>query len=490
MTEITRCPASPRTGAFVLSVLLVAAIAAPAPSQSGSGLSLPGGYDSVTYFSGFTSPLTALALDAQGRVFAGTLGGEIRVLLDANQDGIAEASTVFYANATNHLSSVTDILWIGPKLYVCHMGAVTTLQDLNGDDVADVVTDVLTNIPVGFHQNNGLLADGPNHLLITNGSATDLGPEANPMNAAVLRSELNGANLMVYASGIRNVFRLARHPSTGDVFGGDNEWNQHPTLALAGDEVNRIVPNGTYGFPAFFGAPPTGSTTIAPVVILPPRVAPTGLAFNPNTRISGYRDELFMTLFTQGVSAVLVRVPIWYGPVSGTPQGVAEVFASGFSNPIDVEFLPDGSMLVADFSAMTVHRIFPLRDATLTIEAPAVIGSYCPIRLRSPSHPGALVFMAASHAPQPALALGGTLVVYLDVASPVFSLSMTPGNPYFNFPLPGMLNAAGEYVAGIAIPLVPQLAGLDIWLSYAVVDANWAPLETSPEQAVKILPIF
>jgi hypothetical protein len=61
-----------------------------------------------------------------------------------------------------------------------------------------------------------------------------------------------------------------------------------------------------------------------------------------------------------------------------------EADAKRFVNPIDVAFLPNGSMLVADYNTKKIHRIFPLNDASMTIEAPPSIGTYCPIRLRSP----------------------------------------------------------------------------------------------------------
>lgn len=472
------------------AVAWAAVSCACAAGQSGSGLTLPGGYDSAVYYSAFAAPLSAMTLDPQNRVMAATVAGEIRILVDANHDGVAESSILFYANAGGHFTSVTDILWIGTKLYVCSLGMVSTLEDTNGDDVADVVTDIVTGIFTGYHQNNGLLFDPPNHILIANGSSTDHGPEPNPQNAAILRCDLFGQGLSIYATGLRNTYRLARHPSTGDVFGGDNEWNGPPAPPLVGDEINRIVAGADYGFPAFFGPPPTGSASIGPVVILPQHAAPTGIAFNPNTKISGYRSEAYVTLFTQGGSASLIRVPILYGLVSGAPTGFAELFAAGFVNPIDVEFLPDGSALVADFTTKKIHRIFPKSDATMTIEAPPSVGTYCPVRLSSPSHPGSLVYMGASLAPLPAVVFGPNLAVYLDVSSPVFTLSLTVGNPYFNFPIPGNLDASGTHMAGINIPSLPSLAALDVWLSFAVVDGGGNVVATSPQQALKILPLW
>jgi hypothetical protein len=164
------------------------------------------------------------------------------------------------------------------------------------------------------------------------------------LNATLLRFPSTGGSPTIHATGLRNVFGLARHPQTGDLFVGDNEWNLHPSQPLEGDELNRISQNGDYGFPVKFGAPSPGQSFAPPVVQLPPRTAPCGMEFNPNSGVSGYANELYMALFSTNVATV-VRIPLWYGSLSGLPAGVLESFATGFVNPIDLLFLVDGSLL-------------------------------------------------------------------------------------------------------------------------------------------------
>jgi hypothetical protein len=98
--------------------------------------------------------------------------------------------------------------------------------------------------------------------------------------------------------------------------------------------------------------------------------------------------------------------------------------------------------------------------------------------------------MGASLAPTPPVVLGTNLVVYLDISSPVFTVSITAGNPYFNFPVPGYLDATGQYVASLNIPSIPGIVGMDAWVSFVVLDSNLAPLATSPEQSVRLLPLW
>lgn len=470
----------------VLPLLLHGAVAAQgAPSAT------PGGYDVASYWSGFQSPVTAICLDPQNRVLAATIDGEIRALVDFNNDGVVDASTVFYDGiSAGSLVSVTDIRWMFGKLYVSHLGKVSTLSDTDNDGDADVLADIVTGLPFGFHQNNGLVEDGPGHFLLAMGSATDLGPESNPLNATLLRFPSTGGSPTIHATGLRNVFGLARHPQTADLFVGDNEWNLHPSQPLEGDELNRISQNGDYGFPVKFGAPSPGQSFAPPVVQLPPRTAPCGMEFNPNSGVSGYANELYMALFSTNVATV-VRIPLWYGSLSGLPAGVLESFATGFVNPIDLLFLVDGSLLVADFSAQALYRISGRGGATLTITTPPTIGTTVGLKLTAPGRAGGLGFIVASDSAAPSLTLAPGLELFANPASPLVSLSITPGNGIFNFPLPGMLDATASVGGTIAVPNVPALIGLRIHLAGAVLDpASFAPLATTPEQSLLFIPPF
>lgn len=473
-----------------LPVALPLLAAAGAAAQSLPSAT-PGGYEVGTYFNGFQSPLTAICLDPVNRVLAATIDGEIHALVDTNNDGAVDTTSLFFNGAANGaLVSVTDIRWMFGKLYVSHLGKVSTLEDTDNDGDADVLTDIVTGLPFGFHQNNGLIEDGPAHFLLAMGSATDLGPETNPLNATILRFAANGGSPTIHATGLRNVFGLARHPVNRDLFVGDNEWNLHPSLPLEGDELNRIVANGNYGYPTKFGAPATGQTFSAPVVQLPPRVAPCGVEFNPNNGLSGYAEELYMALFSTNV-ATIVRIPLWYGSLSGLPAGILESFATGFINPIDLLFLVDGSLLVADFSAQAIFRISPRGGAVLTVTTPPTIGTTVGVRLSAPGRSGGLGYLLASDAAAPAYPLGPGLELFINVASPVFSYAITPGNGIFNFPLPGTLNAAATVTGSIVVPNVPALIGLRIHLAGAVLDpVSLAPLATTPEQSLFFIPPF
>lgn len=102
----------------------------------------------------------------------------------------------------------------------------------------------------------------------------------------------------VYATGFRDPQGLAFHPETGDLWSSD-----HGTRA--GDEINRIVAGGNYGWPIVaygleYSREPIyeGLTqkegTIQPVYYWDPAIAPGGINFYSGANISEWENNLFV----------------------------------------------------------------------------------------------------------------------------------------------------------------------------------------------------
>ena len=102
----------------------------------------------------------------------------------------------------------------------------------------------------------------------------------------------------VYATGFRDPQGLAFHPETGDLWSSD-----HGTRA--GDEINRIVPGGNYGWPVVaygleYSREPIndGLTqkegTLQPVYYWDPAIAPGGINFYSGANIPEWKNNLFV----------------------------------------------------------------------------------------------------------------------------------------------------------------------------------------------------
>lgn len=139
--------------------------------------------------------------------------------------------------------------------------------DTNPDPAIDSFSfSQIVNLPesqIGTLHGVGGIAVGPdNKLYINSGSESHYGylPDGSPeifvgrLNARILRCNLDGSNVEVFAEGIRNTFDLAFR-SDGALFGTENGPN---TNCNYGDEFNRIDFGHHYGFPYRYGSDLSG----------------------------------------------------------------------------------------------------------------------------------------------------------------------------------------------------------------------------------------
>lgn len=91
----------------------------------------------------------------------------------------------------------------------------------------------------------------------------------------------------IYSLGHRNIFGLAVQPGSGWIIASENGY-------LVGDEFNRIVAGGNYGWPLHEGQNPASSGFINPLQTLPTQPALTGVAFYQGDNYpASFRDQLF-----------------------------------------------------------------------------------------------------------------------------------------------------------------------------------------------------
>ncbi len=294
-------------------------------------------------------------------------------------------------------------------------GAVLRARDDNGDFIADVTEVVISGLPIGRHNTNGLALGPDGMLYVANGSSTDSGfreeggpPETPPFSGSLLRmdplaSDLTPTSAMVVATGFRNPYDLAfvpaGHPSLApgrvvvSVNGPDGESYAQPdgsTIARpeGEDSLNLLdVSDGVvehFGFPwclydrdngglagftqdAMEGAcsplPAKAFTTLSgasvqalPIALFGKHVSADGLAFNPGTNFpDAFDGDLFVAEFGNNPNESLFGhkiVRVRFGP--GGEVSAVEDFMGGIV-PLDLTFGPDGALWIADFSGVILR---------------------------------------------------------------------------------------------------------------------------------------
>ena len=170
---------------------------------------------------------------------------------------------------------------------------LTDNNDVGGDPVV-----IVDNIPFGLHVGGKLAFDREKHLLISGGDAGDPATSQNPATLAgkFLRVNRDGSPVdgnPVLASGFRNVFGIAIHPDSGNIYVSENGPD-------CDDELNKIVAGGNYGWRPGQPCGDSDPSFIQPIERINPTIGITGAIFYSGDTIPEFDNNLFLGDFNTG----------------------------------------------------------------------------------------------------------------------------------------------------------------------------------------------
>ena len=174
---------------------------------------------------------------------------QIRLLRDADGDGVAEVNKVFLKN----LYSPFGMALVGDSFYVANADAVLRFPYKDGEITgAGVKVTDLPGGPLNHHWTKNILAskDGK-RLYATVGSNSNVGEnglEVEIDRAAIHEIDLATGKSRVFASGLRNPNGLAWEPSTGVLWTVVNERDEIGN-DLVPDYLTSVKDGGFYGWP-------------------------------------------------------------------------------------------------------------------------------------------------------------------------------------------------------------------------------------------------
>ena len=272
---------------------------------------------------------------------------QIVALPDRDGDGVADTAIV-----------VADKLWFPHSLqfyqgdlYVGDMHQVVRLRDGDGDGIYEERTVVIGDLPAGHHRTRTILFDhSADKLYLSIGSSCDLCRETNERRATILQADPDGANLRVYARGLRNAIGMALHPLTGKLWitgnGHDQEGDHLPP-----EVITVIEDGGFYGWPVAYGYqvpvdfgisqyrdaifPLTRQDTldmermVRPTVQVSAHLAPMGIYFYTHDRLPQYRDAALVALRGNGRREEGHKVIAIFSEADGSRARVGD-FITGF----------------------------------------------------------------------------------------------------------------------------------------------------------------
>jgi len=314
--------------------------------EPAANILLPEGFSAYAIAAGFFRP-TSIALAGDGIIYIAQRHGTVQRITDTDADGLFESSTSFVETS----GEITGVL-ASPDggLYVSKTGSLLLVHDTNGDGAADTSEEVVTDLPHGRHQNNGVVI-GPfdGKLYLTNGTTCDDCDEPDERSGAVLQANADGSDARVFASGLRNPYDLA-FDAQGRLWATDN-GSDEPCATV--DELNLIIAGGDYGWPYGAEGCDPFSDGVPPAASLGLHTASTGIdSYDAGQFPPRYRANLFVTLWGSFFAEPELPPQLLRAIIEETAAGptvTIETFAEGFHHPIDVVVDDDGTLLVLDY---------------------------------------------------------------------------------------------------------------------------------------------
>jgi glucose/arabinose dehydrogenase len=330
-------------------------------------LKLPPGFSVELWATGLANA-RSITVGAKGTVFVGTrLVGRVYAVVDHGDR--REVKTI----ATG-LHRPNGVAFRDGALYVAEVSRVLrfdNVEDRLDSPPAPVV--IYNDLPKDEPHGWKFIAFGPDGwLYIPVGAPCNI-CEPPSTHAQIRRIRADGSGAEVYARGVRNTVGFDWNPATRELWFTDNgrDWLGND---LPGDELNRATALGQhFGYPFChqgdtpdpeFGKLGSCANAVPPVVKLGAHVAALGMRF--------YTGRMFPPEYRSRI--IIAEHGSWnrttksgYRLVSVDPsarQPIPEVFGQGWlqgesfwGRPVDVQVMPDGSLLVSDDVAGALYRI-------------------------------------------------------------------------------------------------------------------------------------
>lgn len=225
--------------------------------------------------------------------------GVVYAVKDTDGDYVEDERITIIEN----LDNPHGLAFAGNDLYIAQTSEIRVLRGLKSDYKYVSNSVILKNLSdhKGHVTRTIKIIDGK--LYISVGSSCNICKEEDNNRAKILRSNLDGTQLEVVASGLRNSVGFVQSPLDGFIYATDNQrdWLGDE---LPPDEINKIEFGKSYGWPNCYGDNVLDTTLglfecnsqEKPFITLGAHVAPLGLMFYSGKMFPEYKDDLFVAL--------------------------------------------------------------------------------------------------------------------------------------------------------------------------------------------------
>jgi len=315
----------------------------------------------------------SLCLSPKGTLFVGTRGqGRVYAVLDTNRDFKADQIITI---ATG-LNMPNGVAFRDGSLYVAEVNQVLRFDNIESR-LSNPPKPVVVNDSFPDDQHHGwkFIRFGPDGLLyVPVGAPCNICERSDKRYASIMRMKPDGTGLELFASGIRNTVGFDWNPRTKELWFTDNgrDWLGDN---LPPDELNYAPRKGMhFGFPYCHGKnisdPEFGKkhkcSEFTPAALeLGPHAAALGMRFYTGKMFpEQYQNQIFIAQHGSWNRKTPIGYRVAVVKLEGNKPIREEIFAEGWlqngevwGRPVDLEVMPDGSLLVSDDYVDVIYRI-------------------------------------------------------------------------------------------------------------------------------------
>jgi glucose/arabinose dehydrogenase len=353
-----------------LALLLSLPTTTPAADIHLEKIRLPPGFAIEVYARNLPGA-RSMALGAKGTLFVGTRDeGKVYAV----RHGASPQAEVF--TIAKGLDMPNGVAFRDGALYVAELSRVVRFDDIE-NRLANPPQPVLVNgsFPDKKHHGWKFIRFGPDgKLYIPVGAPCNVCESKDTRFASIMRMSPTGKDLEIFARGVRNTVGFDWHPGSHELWFTDNGRDRMGD-DVPPDELNRAPQPGLhFGFPYWhgrnipdpkFGKKMKQSEFVPPEIELPAHVASLGMRFYTGTMFPPeYRNQIFIAEHGSWNRSTPIRYRVSLVRLQGNKAISYQPFAEGWlsdgdvwGRPVDLQVLPDGSLLVSDDRVGAVYRI-------------------------------------------------------------------------------------------------------------------------------------
>ena len=341
--------------------------------KDSSAIKLPAGFKIEIYASNIPNA-RSMAFSPSGILFVGSRNaGNVYALLDNNKDNkVDEVITI-----ASGLDMPNGVVLKDGDLYVAEVSRIIKFENIENTfrnhPSYKIVRD---DFPKDRSHGWKFIKFGPDgKLYVPIGAPCNIClREDDPRYASITRMNADGSDFEIFARGIRNTVGFDWHPVTKELWFTDNGRDMLGDN-IPPDELNCAPKIGLhFGYPYLhgknildpeFGSKADTSLFTKPVQELGPHVAALGMEFYTGDMFPAeYKNQIFIAEHGSWNRSEKIGYRISLVRLNGNKAISYETFAEGWlkgdnvsGRPVDIEFMPDGSMLVSDDYANCIYRI-------------------------------------------------------------------------------------------------------------------------------------